>query len=292
MKQYLILIISFLIQHHLISQEVKNQEFIGTLQLSGKTLITFKLNFKEWADGSIKGTSLSDIYGADRTVSKIEGSISKDRKTISFKEIGNLSTKSQADIGTFCFIEVKNAKLKTVKDKTIIQGIFTGKLNSGKKCADGYIYLMSADYINKLADDLLTSKNIKNKDSLALIKSKVSDLKNKTNNNIIRSNETLNLNWSSQEIIIDVWDGQTEDNDEISISINGEKVLDRFVITAQKKTLIIPIKQKLNTITVTAISEGKSAPCTANIVLRDGKDDIPVVAVLKKGESTTIKINK
>jgi hypothetical protein len=292
MKQYLLLIFSFIIQNNLISQEVKNYEFIGTLQLSDKTIITFKLNFKEDADGSIKGTSLSDIYGADRTLSKIEGRISKDKKTISFKEIGNLNTKSQADVGTFCFIEANNAKLKKIKDKTIIQGAFVGKFKSGKKCADGYLYLMSSDYINKLADELLTSKNIKNKDTLATLKKKVDDLKTRTNNNIIKSNETLSLTWSSQEIIIDVWDGQTEDKDEISIDINGEKVLDKFIITNQKKTLIVPIKEQISTIKITAVSEGNTSPCTANVKLIDGNNETSLVAVLKKGESTTVKINK
>ena len=85
MKQYLLLLFSFILHNSLISQEVKSQEFIGTLQLSDKTLITFKLNFKELPGGVIQGTSLSDIYGTDRTLSKIEGTISTDRKTISFK---------------------------------------------------------------------------------------------------------------------------------------------------------------------------------------------------------------
>lgn len=291
MKQYLIFIFSFFIQNNLISQEVKKHEYIGTLQLSDKTLITFKLSFKELSGGAIQGTSLSDIYGADRTLSKIEGSISPDKKIISFREVGNVSTKSQADLNTFCFIEVKNAKIKTSRDKNIIQGSFVGKFNSGKKCAEGYVYLISADYVNKLADDLLTSKTIKNPDSLAMIKRKVDELKNRTNNHILKGNESLNLTWSSSDIIIDVWDGQKEDADEISIHINGEQVLDKFIITNQKKTIIVPIKNKMSTVTITAISEGNSAPCTANIILRDGKQEIPITAVLKKGESTKVNIN-
>jgi len=290
MKQYLLLIFSFLISNILISQEVKNYDFLGTLQLSDKTIITFKLSFKEETDGIIKGTSLSDIYGADRTLSKIEGKISKDKKTISFKEIANLNTKSQADVGTFCFIEINNAKLRTVKDKTIMQGAFVGKFKSGKRCAEGYIYMMSSDYVNKLADELLPSKNIKNQDSLNSLRKKVNELKNQTNNNIIKSNETLSLAWSSQEIIIDLWDGQTEDKDEISIEINGEKVLDKFIITNQKKTLILPVKEQLSSIKISAVSEGNTSPCTANIKLRDGKNETSLVAVLKKGESTTIKL--
>ncbi len=292
MKQYLLLFFSFILQNNLISQEVKSREFIGTLQLSDKTIITFKLNFKELSGGAIQGTSLSDIYGTDRTLSKIEGSISADKKTISFKELGNVSSKSQADLSTFCFIEVKNARIKTVKDKSIIQGAFSGKFSSGKKCADGFMYLISADYVNQLSDDLLTSKTIKNPDSLAIAKRKVNELKNRTYNNLLKSNESLNLTWKSSEIIIDIWDGQKEDKDEISIQINGEQVLDKFMITNQKKTVVVPIKNKLSTIIITAISEGNSAPCTANIMLRDGQQDIPIVAVLKKGEFTTVKINQ
>ena len=72
MKQNVLFLFSFLLFNTSIAQVVKDYEFIGTLQLSNKTLITYKLSFKELSDGIIEGSSLTDIYGEDRTKSNIK----------------------------------------------------------------------------------------------------------------------------------------------------------------------------------------------------------------------------
>lgn len=292
MKQLFGLLFSLFLFFNSHSQQIKKNEFVGTLQLSDNTIITFKLNYTELADGKIEGTSLSDIYGADRTLSKITGTYNAASNKISFKETGNVSTKSASDLGLFCFINVANAKIKTTGDKTIIQGTFTGNFLSGKKCASGNIYLISSSYVEKLSDRFLTKKYIKNEDSLAIIKEKVNELKLQTNTSQLRHNELMKLNWTSNEIIIEVWDGQNEDNDEISIYINDKKVLDQFIIKKEKKQIIVPINQPINNIKIVAISEGIKAPCTANVGFVDGVSSTPIVAILKKGESTNIQIIK
>jgi hypothetical protein len=106
--------------------------------------------------------------------------------------------------------------------------------------------------------------------------------------NQIGSKSNLNLTWKGTELIIEIWDGQKEDQDEIEVYVNDKRVLDRFTIKHEKKTIVIPLTQPENTIKIIGVSEGQSAPCTANILLRDGAKIFPLIAELKKGESTQI----
>ena len=274
------------------AQVPKINSLIGTLQLADNTIITYKISYEETATNTIKGNSLTDIYGADKTVTAIEGSINHKEKKISFKETANISTQSKSDEALFCYIEVVDARMREVAGKTIIQGKFTGKLPSGKTCASGTIYLVSASYIDKLAQQLLTPKNIKNKDTLNMFNEKLNETKEPLYYNQIGSKNNLNLTWKGTELIIEIWDGQKEDNDEIEVYVNDKRVLDRFTIKRERKTLIISLTQAENIIKIVGVGEGQSAPCTANILLRDGAKTFPLIAELKKGESTQISLKR
>ncbi len=274
------------------SQNSADYEFIGTLQLPGNEIISYKLNFKEFGNGKLEGFSLTDIYGNDRTKSSIIGNINTTSQKISFKETNNISTKSNSNESEFCYIQVTNAKIKTLRGKTIIQGNFNGKYANGKSCVNGYIYLVSTKYLEKLETEYLSADKIKNADTLAMLKEKVSALKDRAEKNTLKRNEVLNINWSSNEVILEIWDGEQEDLDEIQVYINDKKIVDQLVLKRQKKILIIPLTEKISSIKIVGIHEGLSAPCTANIILRDGIISTPVISVLKKGESNTIRINK
>lgn len=291
-KQILCLLIIILSFTTIDAQVPKINSLIGTLQLADNTIITYKISYEETATSTIKGNSLTDIYGADKTVTAIEGRINHKEKKISFKETANISTQSKSDEALFCYIEVVDARMREVAGKTIIQGKFTGKLPSGKTCASGTIYLVSASYIDKLAQQLLTPKNIKNKDTLNMLKEKFNETKEPLYYNQIGSKNNLNLTWKGTELIIEIWDGQKEDNDEIEVYVNDKRVLDRFTIKRERKTLIISLTQPENIIKIVGVGEGQSAPCTANILLRDGAKIFPLIAELKKGESTQISLKR
>lgn len=291
-KQILCLFILVFLNITSHAQANKVVSLIGTLQLADNTIITYKISYEETTSNMIKGNSLSDIYGADKTLTAIQGNINHKEKKISFKETANISTQSKSDESLFCFIEVNDARIREVAGKTIIQGKFTGKFPSGKTCASGTIYLISATYIDKIAQQLLTPKNIKNKDTLNILKEKLNETKDPLYFNQIDSKSNLNLTWKGTELIVEIWDGQKEDQDEIEVYVNDKRVLDRFTIKREKKTLIIALTQPENIIKIIGVSEGQSAPCTANILLRDGAKIFPLVAELKKGESAQISLKR
>ncbi len=273
-------------------QETTNFEFIGTLQMPDGIVITYKLNFKEIPEGKIEGISITDFYGENNTKSTIIGTYNRKENKISFRETENISTKSSSDVSEFCFIHVKDAKIKTVKGKSIIQGNFKGEYRNGSSCVDGYLYLIGTDFLEQLSKEVLNSTHFKNEDSLNLAKQKYTDLIKKTGENRLQKNEILNLNWTSEEIILEIWDPMKVDHDEISIFINEKKVLENFVIKQEKKIVVIPFKEDVCIIKMVAISEGDEPPNTANIILRDDDIFTPIVTNLKKGEATSVTLKK
>jgi hypothetical protein len=291
MKQiYLKLILLFWVCP-VFAQEKYELEYVGTLQLPDNQLLSFKLSFNKLPGGKIEGISLTDIYGTNRTKSKIEGNIEKGSK-ISFHETRNLSTKSDSDPSEFCFITVDNAKYKNVSNKSIIQGPFVGKYPGGERCISGYVYLVSTKYLEDLSGKMLTSNYVKDADSLALLKKKVNTLKEVAEKNVLKNNDVLTVNWTSAEMIIELWDGEQEDEDEIELYVNGKKVIDRLTLRREKKTIILPVETKINTIKIVGVSEGAAANCTANITLRDGDQVTSAFTFLKKNESAVIKIER
>lgn len=292
MKKFIIYLTLIICPTLIFAQTNIKYEFIGTLQLANNELISYKLNFEDIGKGKIQGSSITDIYGDDRTKSTINGNINFTEQKLSFTETANLSTKSKAKENEFCYLIVRNAKFKTVRGKTILQGKFTGKLPDGTVCANGTLYMVSSSYLQQLENNYLNAKNVNNADTLSLLKEKVELLKQRSEKNTLKSNETLNVNWQSNEIILEIWDGEQEDLDEIAVFVNDKKIVDKLTLKRQKKVYIIPLNEKVSTIKIIGLHEGLSAPCTANINLKDGTEVTPIISVLKKGESNSINIRK
>jgi hypothetical protein len=291
-KKTLLTVFFSICLHLAYSQGNKKFEFAGTLQLSTREIITFKLQYQVLQNNQIEGTSLTDIFGKDRTLCKIKGNINSEGNKISFTETGNVSTKSDADINTFCFLNVKNASIKTIKGKAILQGNFTGTYEDGKKCASGQIYLISSDYIEQLANKYLNKEHIKNADTLQKLQDLNADLQEKTNKTYLHSNDVLRLNWTSSEIILELSDSRKADGDELAIYINNKKVLDRFVISNEKKTIVVPFTETKGNIRIEALNEGTLKSCTASITLRDNENNTHIVTIMNKGSNVVILLNK
>lgn len=270
-----------------ICQQNKDFEFIGMLRLPDSSLITYKINFKETINQKIEGYSMTDFYGAEKTKSKIEGVINKDKKTISFFETGNVATKSNANANEFCFVHVKNANIKSKNGKSIIQGKFIGKFENDTNCMNGSVYLMGTDFLTKPSTKTDSTKANKPPKNDHII-----DMLNKTNDLSLTSADVLKLNWSSDDIKLELWDGSQIDQDKISVYVNDKIILENFIITQDKKIILIPFTEDNCKIKILAVNEGKSPPNTVNIILKDKNNSTPFITNLKIGESTSIVLTK
>lgn len=280
----LIILIFFNTVNNATAQSEYLKEFIGALKLLDSTIITYKINFSELQNGKIEGSSITDFYGTNKTKSKIEGAINKNKKTISFFETENLSTKSNAKPNDFCYIHVNNAKIKTKGNKTIIQGTFEGKLSNASKCINGSIYLMGTDFL--ITDTTLLNKKI-NSDNI-----NITGLLKKTEENQLKNNEVLKLNWKSNVIVLELWDAAKVDNDKITVFVNDKPFLENYSIKKEKYTVSIPFIEESCKISILALNEGETLLNTVNGLLKDGNDVNSITTSLKTGEKTTILFQK
>ena len=90
----------------LLAQEDSTQMYIGALTTGDKDVISYKLEFTVDNKGVLSGISTTDFYGENITKSEIKGELSKNGKRISFKELSNISTKSEVNDSDFCYVSV------------------------------------------------------------------------------------------------------------------------------------------------------------------------------------------
>lgn len=99
--------------------------------------------------------------------------------------------------------------------------------------------------------------------------------------------------WNSDQIVLELWDGNTVDNDRVTLLFNGNEVLKGYTLTKEKKKISLPIGgNELNIISIVADNEGGDPPNTANILLTDNDVQYEVIAHNTIGKSALIKIRK
>lgn len=278
----LILLLSFC--SLLTAQEDYN--FLGTIQLSDNSLITYKLNFTLNSDNSIDGRSITDINGAHRTESLISGQLSDDGETLSFKETKNLSTKSNYSEDDFCYVHLTNGKIKLRSKKSILQGHFYGRFSNNELCAEGDLYLVSESFMMSKMEKLEKKIPKAYKDKLD-----VEEAKKASKLTILNAGESLKIGSSSKAIKLNVWDDAKEDGDRVSIYVNGQKKLDNFTISRKPKSIIIPL-DKDAVVEIVAENEGSLPPNSARFSITDDSKETDLETQLNKDKKAIIVINK
>ena len=275
------------------AQNNKSIDFIGSLILNDGKIITYKVSFKSNdLSESIEGYSITDFYGENSTKSVIKGSYSSKNQLLSFKETENLSTLSTSSKDLFCFIEVNKAKIRTVKGKSILQGAFKGVFQNGEICATGAIYMIGTDFLQELNEQVSNATKYKNDSTINKLQTKYLPLLKNSGEFELKKNDKLAINWHSNECIFELWDGEKEDHDMVTIYVNNKKILENFTIKKEKKIIVIPFDENECAIKIEAENEGDYPPNTATIVLKDDSTYTSLVSNLKQGESTSIILTK
>lgn len=269
----------------------KKYEYIGTIQLLDKSLITYKIIFEEIGNNQIKGKSITDFSGAHRTESIIEGTINKKRNKISFSEKSNISTKSDFEESTFCYIHIYNANIKLKKRKSVIQGHFYSRYADGTLCLEGDLYLMSEDFYFKKMDKLSKKKIIPAEDK-ASIKAMVDNSKRNLKQTILSHDENLNIKTKDEIVKLKIWDAEHIDGDRVTIMANGIPYLENKLITTEGETITIKLKEQLTTIEIIAVNVGKIPPNSARISIYNNDKDLPIKLRLNKNDSCSIVVER
>ncbi len=85
-----------------------------------------------------------------------------------------------------------------------------------------------------------------------------------------QTNAIIDLAVNANPISITLYDNSTTDGDIVKVTVNGQSPLglDRVVLKNTGQTFFIDLKRGLNTVAVTALNNGTSAPNTATLIIK------------------------
>ena len=253
--------------------------YLGTLLFPNNTPISFSIHFNE-ENGVINGYSLTNIGNPDETKSDISGMYFKKEKSFQLQETQILSTSSEADLSTFCFIHA-NLSFKGRFAKKRLEGEFVGLFANNDTCASGKIPLMEKEKLEK---------------KIKKVKKRIEKLEEKRpavlQTKQLKDGDDFVLNWESDKLTLYLWDANEEDGDKIRLIINGQIILYEYETKRKRKKIKYTLKEGENIIEIKAISLGTSPPNTSRIELVDSKTKYPVVMQLSLDKSVIITIIK
>lgn len=286
---YILYLFFFFFSTSLLAQQ--NYQFLGVIKLEDSTVISYKISFTE-NEGIIKGHSITDLNGAHETKSLITGKFDDVKNLLQFKEKGIVYTKSTITETDFCYVNFIG-HLKKINERDKIEGSFKGLYNDGEECISGEIELGGLSKITEKAKkiDRKIDRNIfvKKKTKKRINVQKTLDT---LNMNIINKGETLNIFSKDQKLSLAIYDAGKEDGDIINLSINGEKILDNYVVTHKKKIIPIIMDTEKTLIQVEALNAGKSPPNTVRIEVTDTQNFVRTLTNLSAGENANLVILK
>ena len=257
--------------------------YLGTLILSNNTPISFSLELQE-DNGIVNGYSITNINTPDETKSEISGLYFKKDKSFQLQETQILQTKSEAALNTFCYINM-NLSLKGKFGSKRVQGTFKGNFLDSTECASGKVILMERTKLEKKIEKI--KKKVEKK-----YNEKYQDTSLVKRTEILKDGDDFTINWEGNKLRLFIWDANMEDGDKITLSINGNIILDDFETTNKRKKIKYKLAEGENIIEIKATNLGSSPPNTSRIELVDNKTKYPIITQLELGKTAIIKIIK
>jgi hypothetical protein len=288
------LIIFFFLFLSIISfSQTSDYEFYGGLKLNGSDdqIITYRLVFSE-SKGVIKGYSISDLGGEHETKNSISGTYNKKSTTLIFKEDDIIYTKSKMKKSSFCYVNF-NGKVNINANNPKINDDFVGLYLNKSKCIVGKIQVVGIKRIqklvNKVNNKIQKSKKVDEKTKLKVDPVKVLDT---IKMNVLRNSQNLYVYTKDSKVSFEVRDLGVEDGDMINVYVNKKLVLENYIVKNKPKIIEIEIGEGVTSIEVEALNEGEAAPNTADLIIKDSKNELKTLTKLKNGQKTSIFIEK
>ncbi len=240
------------------------KNYLGALMLSNNSAISFSIHFNE-ENGIVNGYTLTNLNTPDETKSDLSGIYFKKDKSFQLQETQIISTSSEADLSTFCFIQA-NLSFKGKFRNKRLEGDFVGLFTNNDTCAKGKVLLMEQEKLEKKAA-VLQTKQLKDGDDFV-------------------------IKWEADDLKLFIWDANEEDGDRIQLKINEKIILYDYSTKRKRKRIKYKLQKGENIIEIRAISLGGSPPNTSRIELVDSKTKYPVVTQLTLEKSAIITIMK
>lgn len=277
--------------------------------VQGGESFTYRLELKDSVRNIMSGYAYTYLNEKNDVKTYVVAEADRDKKTLFIRETAIVHNHYFESKALICLVESLLTFNNT--EHTLSGPLTTMTAGNGASCSKGSITFSNVTELNTLfnpelkndkAPEQPTAKATpvnKPKPAPAVIK-KPQPAANTTPPPVrvkkpesITEGKDKTYTWHSDNIVLEIWDGNNEDNDRVTILLNGNELLKDYVLTKQKKKLVIPVGgNELNIISIVANNEGGDPPNTANIMLSDNDVQYEVVAHNTIGKSALIKILK
>lgn len=243
--------------------------YLHAQNLAGKWVGQLYQNEIDWYDFELDLTSNGDssTYVGTSYIKNQQGSgtmlltASFKNSILHFQE-SKIKKENWSSIGWHWCIKSGDLQLTERKDSLVL----SGNWQAPGTCRPGTIRVAKANKIQTeiSAKPVLPMRKVETKDQLQV---------------------------TEEEIIIEIWDHETEDGDIASVILNGVEVIKKHLVTVEKYQFRIALKPGKNMLVLFAENLGTRPPNTAAITIHyDGKTKT-VVLNSDKTKSEAIEIN-
>lgn len=280
----------------------------GFMGVQGGESFTYKLELKDSVRNIMSGYAYTYLNEKNDVKAYVIAEADRDRKTLHIREASIVYNNYFESRALICLVEAQLTYSNA--EHTLSGPLNTMTAGNGASCSKGSITFSNVTELGNLFNPQAKAEKpvepepqkpvpqkkvrivydtMPKPKSAAAISKPAAEKKAES----ITEGKDKTYNWNSDNIVLDVWDGNNEDNDRITILLNGNVLLKDYVLKNQKKQLIIPVGgNELNIISIVANNEGGDPPNTANILLSDNDIQYEVIAHNTIGKSALIKIRK
>lgn len=229
---------------------------------------------------SMKGVSITDQDGTPVRM-KVNATTKKEMHALIVTE--NATMGKIPDSMEGCYVNAV-LKWKVKKGKVHFTGVFAGKNKKGDVCYSGTLELDAA-----AADCPFIEKEVPKKPVKDTVKTEV--VKQADSLKITEGVDKI-IQWDAKVCTLEVWDGGVIDGDAVTILHNGKELVTNYVLTAEKKQMVVELGKAENVFTIVAADEGSAPPTTVDIVVHDGSKHYRLTAFNKKGKQANIILRR
>ncbi|MES2701211.1 MAG: hypothetical protein V4649_01145 [Bacteroidota bacterium] len=301
--------------------QTKRVTLNGFIQVRKGLTIPYRLELTD-SLGYISGNSVT-YKEPDEARAVISGMLDKKSKKLVFKETELLYSKGFHPEAFMCMV---NARLQYTAGGRGLNGPLTSAEADNTKCATGTIIFSNENELKILFaavlpaidtakatnappaekeqevppteervneyDMVVTMKKKVKKDTAAVKKQAEPAATAPAVTDKITAGLGKTYEWTTDTVVIDVWDGGNIDGDRISLVLNGKPVLSNYYLIKERRQLRLPLAAGMNTLTIQADNEGADAPNTASLLLTDGMKQYSILAYNPKGNSSVVTIKR
>lgn len=293
------------------SGQKNNYNLKGFIGIQGGESFNYRLELKDSAGDLLRGYAYTYAQEKNDVKALVTAQVDRANKTLLLRELSIIHNNYFQSNALICLVD---ALLRYSPAEGSLSGpLTTATAGNGADCSKGSITFTNAAELDHLFDPKPAATPAAAKTAAVPDKSKpvrvVYDTMPKPGSlsrrtasiatPAVKKQETVTegrdktIEWESASIILDIWDGNNEDNDRVTLLLNGTEMLKDYTLRNAKKHLTFPVGgNELNIITIIAVSEGSDPPNTANIVLTDGDKQYEIVAHNTIGKKATIRIRK